>query len=355
MFELTFGTTEDSQKPIDTLTEVLTQVRSVRELTKVTVEDGGSDGQRAHTTSNIVFVAAVERLFFDKTWLLAWQQLRDLWDFEGKLLTAWCAQPALDAGAQKWLKQQLAGVVSAAKSHIDTHRVARGGVSLASAWFVEPLTGTQLERHDGRIYFDHRPNSTEYDTTQFALPRRWRPNLSGGYVSELSQALEAWVAARGRFPWTSVDADSFVTGDEKAVRQTEEAIGAVVGATPTSKEAKNIADAMMGTFDFFPASLTAKRTLHHAAGVAARHVVEHCRFHPDIKPSWRQPIANAFLDSWGETIEDDATTQESKGTTGKRKRDEPRDTTALRELQKRWSDVSTAYHNYYTAFAAALS
>jgi hypothetical protein len=355
MFELRFGEEEQgSQEEVDTLAATIGMVRSTRELTKVTVEDTNQDGQRAHVTSNIVFVAAIERMVLGRTWLGAWAGLGSLWRFSGSLLTAWYAQPALDKNSQKWLKGQLLAIPGPKANQIDTWRVARGGVNLANAWFVEPLVGDALTRRDARIYFDHDPADGEYDKTAYSAARRWKPNLGTQFTGELASAFEDWVAFRGRWPWTSVDTSSYLTGDRSYVEKTATIIEAQGGAAPNSGNRAKIADAMLGTFDFFPPTLTARRTAQHAAACAARHVVEQFRYHPGVLPAWRDGIAAAFLTSWEETIEQDAAGEESKSGGKKRKRDEGRDTRGLRALQKQWEDVTAAYNTYYTAFKTAL-
>lgn len=365
MFEVTFGEESgDSQQDRlqDTLTTEITQVRSTREAVKVTVEDGGTKykGQRAHVTANLVHVAALETLLMDKTWIGAWTALSGLWQFASKLKDAWYAQDDLTSKANKTIQGTLDVLLDGTAGMITDEHLVRDGVNMSNAWYVVPVVGTPEEQRTGRLYFDHDPQPAEYDGTAYAVPIRWKPNLSGLYVGRLTSSMEEWVKARSLFPWTSVDTDSYLSGERSSVEALDRAIAGVAGNVPTTGERTAIVAAMLATFDFFPPSLTQARTVRHGAGVAARHVVENFYYHPRIQQAWRARIASSFLDAWKTRTEKDIkeigasptkkakTSKITAASTG-RKLD------GLQGLLDDWDNLANAYGTYITAFSAALT
>jgi hypothetical protein len=130
-------------------------------------------------------------------------------------------------------------------------------------------------------------------------------------------------------------------------------------------DARDIADAIIKTFDFFPTSFTGGRTINHAAAVAARHVVEHIQYHR-IRDAWRADVAAAFLDRWQakitqEQATEDAATRASqapkpRAAGGKLKaaRIEPgRGTTALAALLANWPAVTAEFNRVFLLLAPA--
>jgi hypothetical protein len=171
-------------------------------------------------------------------------------------------------------------------------------------------------------------------------------------------------------PWTSVDTKSYVTGDMAGPGKVQAAVKAnAASATLTKNEARGISDAIIATFDFFPPSLTASRTIEDAAAAAARHVVEHFQYHTEIQPAWRDRIAEQFLLSWkvkiqAEKTAEDAVTRAASKSVGPRKGNQPakkvklampgRDTTGLNGLLSNWAAVKTEYNRVYPLLKASL-
>ncbi|WP_329347297.1 hypothetical protein OG226_00765 [Streptomyces sp. NBC_01261] len=363
---MTFESAANSQEEFPTLKMRINEVSQTRDATKVHIEDGqtGAKGQRAHVTSNIVFLNALQDLMLDKTWVEAWSELHSLWVFSKNLLQQWYGQaliaPTHPAGKKHkdYLEKWIADVIDEILPNFE-----RGGIKLDQAWYVVPTTGKVQEKRAGRIYFDHLPKAAEYDTAKFDAPLRWKPNLHTDWVADLDQQLEAWLRFRGEFPWTSVDADSYVTSDRAGLTALDTTIDAVVGVDPTGKEAKAIAEAIIMTFDFFPDSFTTTRTIHHAAALAARHVVEHFRYRPKIQTAWRKKISDAFLVVWKEKVAEEIREQNTALPTKRQKTDSTtakataagRPTNALDTLIVNWATAKTSYGTYYTAFATALN
>ncbi|MFK0113887.1 hypothetical protein [Streptomyces sp. NPDC091217] len=366
MITVTFGSAANSQEEYLTLEMRISEVTQERSATKVLIEDGqtGASGQRAHVTSNIVFVNALQDLMLGKTWVQAWSELHSLWVFSKTLLQQWYDQatfaPTHGAGTnhqeylEVWIETALGEILPQFK---------RDGITLDHAWYVTPKTGTVEKKKAGRIYFDHPPKAAEYDTAKFDAPLRWKPNLNTDWVADLNDQLEQWLRFRSEFPWTSVDASSYITSERKGLTALDATLDAVVGGKPTAVEAKDIAQAMIMTFDFFPEDFTATRTIEHAAALAARHVVEHFRYRPKIAATWRKSISDAFLIAWREKVEGEIDEQNTALPT-KRQKTSPttanptaagRPTTALNYLIANWAAAEASYRTYYTAFARALS
>jgi hypothetical protein len=356
MFEFTFGSAEaDSQEPEDTLTSTITQITSMRESPTVTVEEGGIRGNRAHITSYVAVVAGIERLFIDQTWLGAYTELHDLWVFSRDLLASWYADPTLSANATDPLKMKLTAEAKAARKEIDTTYLNRDGVDLDAAWFIEPNGPMPEVNYEGRKFFDHEPSPTEYNPKKYKAPRRWRPNLGTAFVGELNRMVTEWVQFRNRWPWTSVNADSWVTGEVAAVKRAEAAANAVSNP-PKASQLTVLARELTGTFDFFPDTLDAGRTASIAAGVAARHVVEEFQYHPEIEPAWRDRVAAEFLSAWEVRVADDISKATRNQTfSGTQSNGTPRDTRGLKSLQKQWKTVvEPDFMTYYNQFKTAL-
>ncbi|WP_369220592.1 hypothetical protein AB5J52_00200 [Streptomyces sp. R39] len=366
MITVTFGSAANSQEEFPTLEMRITEVSQQRDTTKVYIEDGqtGATGQRAHVTSNIVFLNALQDLMLDKTWVEAWSELHSLWVFSQNLLQQWYGQTAIAPTHQagKKHKKYLEAWTDNAIDEI-LPNFERDGFKLDQAWYVVPKTGSDQEKRAGRIYFGHEPTAAEYDTVGFDVPLRWKPNLHTDWVADLNQQLEEWLQFRSEFPWTSVDASSYVTSDRAGLTALDTAIDAV-GVSPTGVEARAIAQAMIMTFDFFPDDFTKTRTIDHASALAARHVVEHFRYRPKIQATWRKKISDAFLIAWNEKVKKEIqeqknivlpTKKQKTGSTTAKATASGRPTTALKDLIANWAAAETSYRTYYTAFARALS
>ncbi len=357
MFEVTFGMEIDSQTETDALTATVSNVTGGRAPSKVTVENGGAKykGQRAHVTANLVHIAAMERLIEGKTWFGAWKAMRGAWRFSRAILDKWYADGNLSSGANAGIKRNLYAIVDSADG-IVADNLSRNNVPLEACWYVRPVDGTDKEKSEGRLYFDHDPQPADYDTKQYGLPRRWVPNLGTEYVAALGQNLTDWVDCRGQFPWTSVDTDSFRSGEAPAVTGLDNLVAACHGdAVLSDDDQVKMAGFMLGTYDFFPPSLTQARTLYHAAGTAARHVVEYCYYCPDIKQAWRDPLAAAFLARWEAWVQGIVSPAKKRRTAGgDDSARSNRNTDGLNELLRDWHDVTAAYNRYYASFKTAL-
>lgn len=365
MFALTFGEeTGDSQddRQQDPLTARVSQIRSLREAVKVTVENGGAQfkGQRAHVTPHIALVIALEAAVSDETWLGAWENLRKRWRFLELLKNAWFADAELAHRRLAANENALDYLLDGEAQNIRDERLVRSGVDLSSAWYAAPLTGTVEEKREGRLYFDHDPLDGEVDLDEYAEPKRWLPNLSPLYISAMTTSMESWIKARSLFPWTSINTDSYVTGDRKAAEGIGPAAAAAGTGALAAADQTKIVNNLLGCFDCFPPSLTATRTAHHMAGVAARHVVEHFQYVPDIQPAWRTGIAAEFLTSWRARIQTDIQkntgpqVKKAKSNKGAAKPNPSRDTSGLTALKDDWTTVSASYNTYITAFSGAL-
>jgi hypothetical protein len=203
----------------------------------------------------------------------------------------------------------------------------------------------------------------------------WKPLLDSSNVAKLQDACEAWMRVRGQIPWTSVDAESYVTGDRTGPDGVQGAATTLSAKDALSDpEAESIAKPILKTFDFFPASLTAKRTASHAAGVAARHLIEHFEYHREIKPAWRAKVKEQFLVLWKAKVtkerddedaqhqrhEDSLNVPRAKKAPSKKKTKvvhvpDGRDTTALDELLGDWDDLVDEFNRLYDILAVALT
>jgi hypothetical protein len=362
MFDVVFGdAAADSQEDFhrDTLTTQITTITSTREAVKVTIEEGGVNrtGQRAHVTANVVHVEALGTLLVDQTWFGAWTALRDLWQFTNSLIDAWYAQKDLCSHINMSVQTEVYSAITDQAEHIEDTYLIRDKVDMQSAWFVRPKSGTPDEKAVGRRYFDHEPKPPgEYDATLFDAPERWRPNLSSPYVAEMTANMDAWIKARSLFPWTSVDTDSYRSGERAAVRQIDETIqGTTTTGTLSAAEEKAVATNILATFDFFPPTLNKSRTIHHAAGVAARHVAENFYYHPAIKAVWRPGLASLFISEWQSRTVADVETLGKTATGGKKARkDKEWKTEGLSGLLDDWDSMAAAYDKYLAEFSAGL-
>jgi hypothetical protein len=353
VFEVTFGMEIDSQTETDPSTATIGSVTGGRAPAKVTVENGGANykTQRAHVTANHVHIAAMERLITGETWFGAWEAMRGAWQFSRAILNEWYAADKLGSGVNAGIKKNLYAILGSA-DNIVANRLSRNNIPLQTCWFVRPLQGTEDEKSKGRHYFDHDPQPTDYDTTQYGAPQRWVPNLGTEYVAALAQNLTDWVDCRGQFPWTSVDTDSFRTGEAAAVTRLDNLVAERHGAAVLDEhgdavldedDQKLMAGYMLGTYDFFPPTLTKARTLYHAAGTAARHVVEYYYYCPDIEEAWRGPLAAAFLAEWKAWVEDTVAQPPPN-----------LNMEGLTALMQSWPDVTNAYNQYYASFKTTL-
>jgi hypothetical protein len=307
-------------------------VQAKRTATTVGVEDKNVTGQKAHITADVVLERGVERLLTGKDWCEAWHEVHNLWAYLYGIAAVWQEDVTLGAASKGIVRQVLE--VADRRKDLATDNVRRQDVDLHEAWFTEPIAGDAETRKSLRTYFDHEPEEDE--VTVGCRVAKWRPNLGTDYVYQLAAEVELWVATRVRLPWTSLDTTSQNTSDRTGPRLVEQTIDAVAdGDDLTGPEAVAIADAMLVTFDFAPPSITKARTLTHAGAVGARHVVEHFKLHPGIRPEWHAAVAAAFLIRWHHAI---------------------RSVTApagLVAVVVGWMEVSVAYNRLVTEFSKA--
>lgn len=368
LVKITFEEQADELADFDTANAKIIEVIATRDNTAVSVENAFPTAlQRAHTTSNVVFTTMFVRKLNKKTWSQAWQLLRDSFQFLHNVLTAWYADPTLTLGTNATVRNSLPGLIQAQITACDAE-LTRGGFPIAAPlWAARPIGGVAANWQ----WYDHAPLPADGVTPATHEIRPWKPLLSSGQVHKLEQACQQWMLLRGQFPWTSVDTESYVTGDSAGPGKVKAAIKTYAGAANLAKaEARDISDAIISTFDFFPPSLTAARTLEDAAAAAARHVVEHFQYHPKIQPGWRDAIAAQFLLSWKDKIgtekaAEDAKTKGASKAVGKSgKSGKPpkkakiaasgRDTSGLKELLRNWTAVKTEYNRVYTLLKASL-
>lgn len=361
----------EMEDPVDPSLAKINFVDATRTPSMVATENAGPAGlQWAHTTSHTVLTNMWVRALDDKTWLQAWTIVRERYYFLRDLLAAWYSDNDLATGASALIKNNLPVLI---QTEIDkcSAELTRGGHDLtAGVWAAKPLGGLPTEWK----YYDHLPTlaADGVDTTTHVI-KPWKPLLNSEQVAKLQSACEQWMVLRGQIPWTSVKADSYVTGDRTGPDKVETEVGNQAGKLAlTADEARPIAQGIIKTFDFFPATLTATRTLTHAAGVAARHLVEHFQYHPDLLPAWRPAVKTEFLKLWkrkvtAERDTEDAQTEahdqakaaaqknKGKGKATKLPKIEPgRSTQALDELLDNWADVTQAFDDLYAVLAPAI-
>jgi hypothetical protein len=351
----------------------ITYVKAARTATTVGVEDKAVHRQGAHATADVVLERGMERLLYGEDWCGAWRIAAGLWSYLRGIATVWQADEVLGNASKTMVKLTIA----TANSHEETARrnFRRGGVNLENAWYTEPSEGSYEVRKAARTYFDHLPQDDEVPGEDYQVAR-WVPNLDTRFVNVLVAEMEEWVKTRVRLPWTSLDTDSFNTSDKTGSATIEEIISAIEKSEAsdssqasdnnndipehilTKDEAYAIARGMLVSFDFIPPTINKSRTLRHAGAVAARHVVEHFKLHPNISVDWRGGIATAFLAEWqkntvvlAEKIAQ--TVQESKKSGAKRLKSEAQSSSGLDELLAGWDDVSKAYDHFVTEFCKA--
>lgn len=377
--------------PVDPLTAKITFVEATRTPSGVATEDGWPGmAQNAHTTSHAVMTYMWVRELHDKTWVQAWQLVRERLVFLEKLLAAWYSDSDEGGVAEKARRDLKGGLTTEVTRQLRVcdEQLSRGGHSVTGeVWGAKPKAGDSSTWQ----YYDHRPtpeaDSVSEDTHNV---RQWKPLLDSENVGKLQDACEQWMKVRGQIPWTSVEAESYVTGDRTGPDGVHSAAGGLSAKDAlTDEEAESVAKPILKTFDFFPAKLTGKRTLTHAAGVAARHLVEHFEYHPNIKVAWRVKVKEQFLELWKaritqhKLIEDtqhqrfeeanqEQSEEESEEESGsKKKRKQPpkqskaaakkvkvvdgRETSALDDLLEGWDEVETEFNRLYTLLAGALT
>lgn len=356
----------EMEDPVDPATARIELVDATRTATQVATEDATLNGaQWAHTTSHTVLTNMWVRSLDQKTWLQAWTVVKQRYQFLERLAANWYAKAELDAGKNAWVKTSLDFRIQQGLDDCD-EQLTRGGHDLTvGVWAARPTAGGPADWR----YFDHPPTLVGDGIDPAThLIKPWKPLLDSQNVAKLQDACETWMAVRGQIPWTSVKADSYVTGDKVGPGQVEAAVDTVKAKLTVSKpEARTIAKGIIKTFDFFPPSFTAKRTVKHAAAVAARHLIEHFEYHADIRPAWRARIKTEFLDLWQDKIveeinyEDTLSDQYRQAQTQKKspkkkiKLSPGRDTTALHYLNDNWGQVSADFNEMYTQLSPSLS
>jgi hypothetical protein len=373
--QIKFETQEhEMDDPVDPLTAKITYVLATRSPANVATEDKWpAAAQGAHTTSHAVLTYMWVRSLENKTWLQAWQLVRDRLVFLQKLLAAWYSDDALAGGRSRLLKTALEEQVTGQLAACDEQLKREGHSLAAGVWGAKPKVGPGAWK-----YYDHQPTLVPDGvdpSTHFIKP--WKPLLDSSNVAKLQDACEAWMTIRGQIPWTSVDAESYVTGDRTGPEGVQTAAtGLVAKDALSNSEADSIAKPILKTFDFFPAKLNSKRTSSHAAGVAARHLVEHFEYHPDIKAAWRAKVKERFLVLWKakvtqertveddqherylESLEEDVPRSKKEPKKKKAKQDhvpDGRETAALDELLSNWDAVVDEFNRLYLVLAAALT
>ncbi|WP_216651710.1 DUF4157 domain-containing protein [Paenibacillus sp. NEAU-GSW1] len=368
-----FNEPEHEMEEFDTLTATIDSVSAERDKPTVATEDQSVDAsQRSHVTSNVVFTSLFERNLVGKNWVEAWEFLKEQYQFLYDLLTRWYAEENLKKGSNAHIRKQLPLLIAGGIQNC-TKELTRGSGNLPigdSLWAARPKAGTSADWE----YYDHQPNmdSDKFDNTTHFI-KQWKPTLRDSEVIKLAEACETWITLRGQIPWTSVDEDSYIKGDAVGPRQVDSKSEEYAEDLDLSDgQAKKISKGIMKTFDFFPKSFTQKRTMEHAAAVAARHLVEHFQYHKNsISPNWRDAIKNQFLVAWKEKIEHEIETEKEKTENiklesnhtnkdnAKRKRsnsynDYGRPTAALEALQTNWTAVKVAFNKKYEAFKTAI-
>jgi hypothetical protein len=359
--KLTFEESEHEMEPIDPSTAKIIDVVAERDKTNVSVENKTpGSAQKAHTTSQTVFTYMWVRSLDQKTWLEAWAAVQRQFQFLDKLLKAWYADATLEDGSNKWIKTSLPLEI-AAQIKICEAELTRDGHDLTSGsvWGARDKAGGVADWK----YYDHEPDAmTDRVDPSTHLIRKWAPSLSSASVKKLENACERWMEIRGKIPWTSVDTESYVTGDSTGPKQTaKSADDFKAQANLNAGNAKQLAQNIATTFDFFPPSFTQTRTTDHAAGVAARHLVEHFQYHPEIKPGWRNSIKTQFLIVWLEKINREKTKEKTppRVAAGNSKKKikvvEGRDTEALQELIDNWDEVKGEFNRIYDLLIVAVT
>jgi hypothetical protein len=376
--QLVFESQEhEMEDPVDPLTAKIQTVVATRDAKRVSTEDNDPDAlQWQHTTSHTVLTNMWVRSFDQKTWLQAWQVVQSRTRFLKRLADAWYSDRKLAKNKKAWVKTALLRQITALLD-VCTEQLTRGGHPLTGGvWGAKP-NGADASQWQ---YYNHQPTQAEdgVDPATHQI-KPWKPQLDSANIEKLQNACENWIELRGQIPWTSVEAASYVTGEVNAPTKVEEAAGGVADVTaPTDDEEQTIANQILRSFDFFPAALNAKRTVTHAAGVAARHLVEHFEYHPTIQPTWRPGIKAAFMDLWKARVIADIKNEEDKtneherytqdATSGRAKKrrtgsttskvkppERGRDLAGLEELRDCWDDVESEFERTYTVLAAALT
>lgn len=367
LVKIKFEEPAHEMEQVDPALAKIENVLATRDQTPVSVENKNpSPAQRAHATANAVFAYMWVRALDQKTWLQAWTVVRQQYKFLQDLLDIWLADNTLKAGAAANIKNQLPGLIQHqldlcdAELSRDGHKLTDGPV-----WAARPLAGTIADWK----YYDHEPKlATDGIDSSTHLIKPWVPLLNSAQVGKLETACEQWMLLRGQIPWTSVDAESYVRGDMAGPGMVDASVAThQAKADLTNTEAKDIAKGIAVTFDFFPPSFTLQRTINHAAAVAARHLVEHFQYHPDIKPAWRNKIKAQFLVVWAEKIAEEKAIEDDKAAAAEKKRKEPksrqkkvqkvddgRPTDALNDLQTNWNAVKAEFGRVYDLLAVAL-
>ena len=360
---ITFEDTEHELEELDTSTARIENVIATRDATAVSVENAAvGPAQRAHTTSNAVFQHLFVRLLDQKTWVQAWQALREQYVFLHTLLTAWYADATLVHGSNATVRNNLPGLIQQGVAGCDRELTRNGHPVAAGVWGARPKAGTEADW----VYYNHLPGAPDGVDPATHLIKPWAPRLRSADVARLEIACDQWMLLRGQIPWTSVAADSYTRGDAAGPPAVETALAAhtaKVNLAPA--DARDIANAIIKTFDFFPTSFTAGRTTNHAAAVAARHVVEHIQYHR-IRDAWRADVAAAFLDRWQAKITQEQATEDAathasqapkpraaKGKLKAAKIEPGRGTTALAALLANWPAVTAEFDRVFLLLAAA--
>lgn len=353
MIEVTFGSgLGDSQAILTEKTDQITisGIKWLRGSEKPTIENGGTGAsgmdQGAHVTAYAVMTRFIKWQLMGQTYLGAWERICDMWAFTERLLSEWYTVEGFKNATDPVVTMKLQNSVPKRAVGIRETRLVRGGVPLANAWFVRPLTGTDKEKREGRHYFASEPTpGKQFDSKYFEGPFRWKPNLSSEYVAQMNRELETWVEVRGWFPWTSLYTKSFRAGEKEQLDHLETLLIELQG-TAAQSDLKRIAEFILGTFDFFPPKRPRGYGWNHdhAAALVARHLVEYFQYNRSIESAWRLPIVNAFIKAWFQRIRTDINTCQDRDLEGLE------DLNAFREsLAEMILDV------YYPSFAEAIT
>ncbi|WP_425555719.1 DUF4157 domain-containing protein [Kitasatospora kazusensis] len=367
--EISFEESPHEMEEFDCMQARITEVVAVRSAHPVAVENKFPTGlQRAHVTSDTVFQNMLVRLLSGRTWSEAWAAIRGQFVFLDQLLTQWYAHRGwrdTDKTGSRDVRKQLPGAVQNAIGRCDA-ATTRGGHPVAGVLYAARLKAADPSSW---VYYDHDPTGREADPSTHLI-KPWELKLDGRQIKELQDVCETWVELRSKFPWTSLEADSSNTSDRTGPDNVENAVAAAsTGGAPGEAEFGEICRGMLQTFEFYPASITEARTIRHAAVLAARHVVEHLRYHPGISRAWYDGIAAGFPEVWFAWIEAEVEKQKPVQSQGrnqqeetknrKRKKgngagEEARETGALVELLRNRGNVVREYREAYQDLSRAL-
>jgi hypothetical protein len=382
MVQITFDGPKHELEPFDRASATILTVRAERGSELVAVEDEYPGSQhRAHVTSHTVLTQMLTRDLPGRNWAQAWTLLHSRYLFLNGLLKQWYTITTKLADVNKTNMKMTFDLIEEGIKCCN-QELYRGMHSIAKPlWGARPTDGGP----ESWVWYDCDPVKEKRLDPKKHLVVRWEPSLMSGPVKKLEEECEKWISVRSRFPWTSVDATSYISGDvtgpdavekaaagavEKAANPSgraadpiERAAGAVrKSKTPFDKaDADLLGSSIVQKFDFFPGSLNKARTSSHAAVLAARHLVEHFQYHASIDPKWYPLIKDAFLSYWQRKVKDEVKAEKTKTRVaddaigGKGKAPKlGRETKGLEDLLSDWPAVVKTFDNAYKLFVESI-